>query len=93
MTEFHLRRSHEYMIDCLDDLDAVLTVPRPGSSRKPPAFCASYIDGATGLLIHVSQLTILMKTTFAQGKNEMVEQIQTPSKEKDDTESTVSSQC
>ena len=80
------------MIDRLDNLDVMLTVARPSSSRKSSA---SYTDNAMGSFLHNSQLTILMKTTFAQGggKNEMVEQTQIPSKEKGDTESTVSSQC
>ena len=94
MTNFHLRCSHD-MIDRLDDLDIMFSVPRPSSSRKTFAFYASYTDDTTGLFLHVSQLTILMKTTFAQGsgKNETVEQMETPSKEKSDTESTISSQC
>ena len=91
MVKFHVWYSHD-MVDCLDDLDAMLSVPRPSSSRKS---FASYADDTTGLFLRASQLTILMKTTFTQGggNNEVAEQIQTPSKEKGDTESTVSSQC
>ena len=76
----------------LDNLDVMLSVPRRSSSRKS---LASYTYDAAGLFLRVSQLTILMKTTFVQdgGKNETVEQIVIPSKEKDDLESVVSSQC
>ena len=91
MIKSHMWYSHD-TVDRLDNLDAMHSVPRPSSSRKS---FASYADDATGLFLHASQLTILMKTTFAQGggKNEVVEQTQTSSKEKGDTESTVFSQC
>lgn len=75
-----------------DNLDVVLSVPRRGSSSKS---LVSHANDTVGLFRRPSQLTILMRTTFGQdgGKNETVEQTQTPSKEKADAESTVSSQC
>ena len=75
-----------------DNLDVVLSVPRRGSSSKP---LVSHANDTAGLFRRPSQLTILMRTTFGQdgGKNETVEQTQTPSKEKADVDSTVSSQC
>jgi len=92
MTKLHLQCSHDTIDDRLDDLDAMFSVPRPSSSRKP---FDPYTDDATGSSLDISQLTILMKTTFAQGggSNETIEKTQTPSKEKADTESNVSSQC
>jgi len=92
MIKLHLPECSHDTIDRLDDLDAMLSVSRPSSSSKP---FDPYTDDATGSSLHISQLTILMKTTFAQGggNNETIEQTQTPSKEKADTESTVSSQC
>jgi hypothetical protein len=74
----------------LDDLDVVLSVPGRGSSRKP---FYSRTHDATGLSRCALQLTILMKSTFAQesGKSETDEQAQTPSKEKGDLESAISS--
>lgn len=83
------------MGDCLDDMDDVFSAPRTSSSRKSLTSDAFRIDNAAGLFLCYLKLTILMKTTFPQddGKNERVEQVQTPSKEKGDIESVVSSQC
>ena len=81
--------------DLLDYLDLVLPVSWCGSSRTSLASYTSYAYGAGGLFQRALQLTILMKSTFAQddGKNETVEQTRTPSKEKGDLESVVSSEC
>ena len=78
MVKLHLQYSHD-TIGRLDDLDAMFSVSRPSSSRKP---FDPYTDDVTDSFIHISQLTILMKTTFAQGggSNETIEQMQTPSK-------------
>ena len=92
MIKLHLRYSHD-TIGRLDNLDAVFSVSRPSSSRKP---FDPYTDDVTDSFPHISQLTVLMKTTFAQGggSNDTIEETQTPSKEKADTESTAtSSQC
>jgi len=93
MIKLHLQYSHD-TIGRLDDLDAMFSVSRPSSSRKP---LDPYTDDVTDSFLYISQLTILMNTTFAQGggSNETIEQTQIlPSKEKADTESTAtSSQC
>ena len=92
MVKLHLQYSHD-TIGRLDDLDAMFSVSRPSSSRKP---FDPYTDDVTDSFLHISQLTILMETTFAQsgGSSKTIEQTQTPSKEKADTESTAtSSQC
>jgi hypothetical protein len=68
----------------------MLSIPWCGSFRKP---FSSYTRDAAGLYRYVLQLTILMKTTFAQEGRENETDEQTPSKEKGDTESTVSSEC
>ena len=92
MVKLHLQYSHD-TIGRLDDLGAMFSVSRPSSSRKP---FDPYAGGVTDSFLHISQLTILMETTFAQsgGSSKTIEQTQTPSKEKADTESTAtSSQC
>lgn len=91
MTKFPLRVVSQH-IDCLDDLDVMLSVPRSSGCRKS---FASHTDDTVGLFLRALQLTMLMKTIFPQdsGKNETVEQMSTLSKEKGDTESIVSSQC
>jgi len=83
------------MNDRLDNLDAVLSTPRSSGSRKSLVSDPFHIGDAAGLFLRDLKLTILMKSTFAQdgGKNDVVEQVQTPLKEKGDIESVVSSEC
>ena len=93
MTKSQPQDSHN-AIDHSDDLDVLLSVPRASSSRKSLVLMLLTLMMRRAYFLRASQLTILMKSTFDKddGKNDAVDQAQTPSKEKD-IESIISSQC